>query len=181
VSGDAGLPALSPAVLRAMTRWPDVPACHGWLGLDARGYWLLEGGRVGHAGLVAFLAAHYRVDDSGAWYVQNGPQRAYVDLAYTPWVLHEASPGCWLTHTGLAAGAADAALLDEDGALVLLTARGAAVVDDRDLTRCLPLLEPADSEVPHTLCWGGRALPLRRVARVEVPRLGGFVARPRPA
>jgi hypothetical protein len=26
-------------VKQAMAKWPNVPACHGWLGLDARGHW----------------------------------------------------------------------------------------------------------------------------------------------
>ncbi|MBM3409976.1 MAG: DUF2946 family protein, partial [Betaproteobacteria bacterium] len=30
-----------PLVLRAMARWPNVPAVFGWLRLDPRGHWLL--------------------------------------------------------------------------------------------------------------------------------------------
>ena len=39
--------------------WPNVPACHGWLSLDARGCWRLKGERVEHGGLFAFLNANY--------------------------------------------------------------------------------------------------------------------------
>ena len=29
-------------VKQAMAKWPNVPACSGWLGLDARGQWYLR-------------------------------------------------------------------------------------------------------------------------------------------
>ena len=29
-------------VKQAMAKWPNVPACWGWLGLDARGNWWLR-------------------------------------------------------------------------------------------------------------------------------------------
>ncbi|HET8728586.1 MAG TPA: DUF2946 family protein, partial [Alphaproteobacteria bacterium] len=29
------------SVLRAMTKWPNVPAVYGWLQLDQRGNWLI--------------------------------------------------------------------------------------------------------------------------------------------
>ena len=31
------------SVIRAMDRWPDVPAVYGWLELDVRGRWRLRG------------------------------------------------------------------------------------------------------------------------------------------
>ena len=30
-------------VIRAMAKWPDVPAVWGWLSLDRRGVWKLKG------------------------------------------------------------------------------------------------------------------------------------------
>ena len=29
-------------VKQAMAKWPNVPACYGWLGLDGRGQWFLR-------------------------------------------------------------------------------------------------------------------------------------------
>jgi len=81
-------------VLDAMARWPQVPAVYGWLALDRRGNWLLresEGGRlgrIGNAALREFIGRNYAADARGCWYFQNGPQRVFVELAYTPWVLH---------------------------------------------------------------------------------------------
>ena len=50
-------------VKQAMAKWPNVPACSGWLGLDARGNWWLRDaaaqqfaprrGRAGHLPRVA--------------------------------------------------------------------------------------------------------------------------------
>jgi hypothetical protein len=46
-------------------KWPDVPACYGWLSLDRRGRWRLKGEIVSHAGLIAFINSRYGPDDSG--------------------------------------------------------------------------------------------------------------------
>ena len=32
-------------VLAALKKWPNVPACRGWLGLDARGQWWMRDDR----------------------------------------------------------------------------------------------------------------------------------------
>ena len=37
-------------VRAALMKWPDVPACRGWLGLDARGDWYLRDERAQRAG-----------------------------------------------------------------------------------------------------------------------------------
>ena len=33
-------------VRQAMSKWPNVPACVGWLGLDSRGQWHMRDDRV---------------------------------------------------------------------------------------------------------------------------------------
>ena len=37
-------------VRAALKKWPNVPACHGWLALDARGDWYMRDERVQAAG-----------------------------------------------------------------------------------------------------------------------------------
>ena len=37
-------------VKQAMAKWPNVPNCYGWLGLDARGNWYLRDDRAQAAG-----------------------------------------------------------------------------------------------------------------------------------
>ena len=87
-------------VKQALAKWPNVPDCYGWLGLDARGHWYLRDDAVQAAGafphskgtllqhdkLLAFIARNYEHDDQGQWFFQNGPQRVYVELEATPWV-----------------------------------------------------------------------------------------------
>ena len=41
--------------LSAIAKWPNVPACYDWLSLDRRGDWRLQGERVTHRGLIAFI------------------------------------------------------------------------------------------------------------------------------
>jgi len=72
------------AVVRAMEKWPDVPECFGWLSLTRRGAWHIKGDLIEHARAVEFLGRHYRGDDQGRWFVQNGPQRVFIALDYTP-------------------------------------------------------------------------------------------------
>ena len=79
---------MDPIVARAMARWPNVPAVYGWLALDRRGNWLIKGERITHQSMREFIARNYQPDDAGRWYFQNGPQRVYVTLAYTPLVAH---------------------------------------------------------------------------------------------
>ena len=37
-------------VRQAMAKWPNVPHCYGWLGLDARGGWYMRDDRVQASG-----------------------------------------------------------------------------------------------------------------------------------
>lgn len=91
-------------VKQAMAKWPNVPHCYGWLGLDARGNWYMrddraqslggfasgiagaKGSRLQHEKLIEFIQRNYAADDAGQWYFQNGPQRVYVELEATPWI-----------------------------------------------------------------------------------------------
>lgn len=156
-------------VLRAMARWPDVRAVYGWLALDRRGNWLLKApagahfGRVGNAALRAFIGRNYAADERGCWYFQNGPQRVYVALAYTPLVLHYEGEAL-RDHCGRAARA-HATFVDEEGSVLIQGERGVGLLDDRDLALFAARLGTD---------W--RALP--RVASHEVAARFGFVAEP---
>lgn len=120
------------AVLAALAKWPDVPHCYGWLSLDRRGQWRLQGEVVRHRGLADFIGRNYTHDDAGNWFFQNGPQRVYVELEVAPWVLHLDGSGNLTTHTGCIANRISAAWLDEHGHLILLSEHGPGVLDDRD-------------------------------------------------
>jgi len=122
--------------LSAIAKWPNVPACYDWLSLDRRGDWRLQGERVLHQGFVALLNRQYGVDDRGCWFVQNGPQRVFVELAYTPWVFRRDGDG-FVSHTGEPAGQLNAIYLDEDGSILLETNLGIGLLSDRDLAQFL--------------------------------------------
>src|SRR5262245_46036288 len=119
-------------VRQAMAKWPHVPDCYGWLGLDARGQWYMRDDRVQAAGpfpqargsllkhekLIDFIHRNYERDDAGQWFFQNGPQRVYVELLCTPWIWRLGPGPVIASHTGRAA-VARSCLLDEQGRLFL--------------------------------------------------------------
>jgi len=147
------------SVVRSLAKWPNVPAVYGWLELDRRGNWLIKGGRIGNAALREFIARNYEADSEGRWFFQNGPQRVYVKLAYTPLVVHY--EGERLVDQCGRVFVPVAAYLDDEGSVLLEGEAGIAVMDDRDLDRY------ADS-----------AGKLEPVARAEVPKRFGFVPDP---
>ena len=69
-------------VLRAMAKWPNVPAVFGWLSLDRRGRWLLRGEPIGNAAARQFISRNYQSDPHGRWFFQNGPQRVFVEPVF---------------------------------------------------------------------------------------------------
>ena len=121
------------AVVRAMAKWPNVPDARGWLSLDRRGVWRLKGEPIPNRAVVDFIARNYASDSRGRWFFQNGPQRVFVDLAYTPWVYSLDGRGALVTHTGRECGAVERAWIDEAGAMILAGEPGPGIVDDRDL------------------------------------------------
>lgn len=170
--------------------WPNVPACYGWLALDRRGVWRLQGEPVHHAGLNAYLGKNYRRDDSGCWVVHNGPQKVFVALDYAPWVFRLMPEGVLLTHTGVLAGAPTSIHVDEEGAILLLTPTGPGLLDDRDLAEMLAdcvtesgaaldedMLDQAITGCTR-LSW--RGLPIGAIRREEAASRLGFIANPTP-
>ncbi len=98
-------------VKQAMNKWPNVPHCFGWLALDNPGRWWMRddaaqangtpGDPIRHDGLTSFIARNYMRDAQGRWFFQNGPQRVFVELDYTPWVV-QVFPDSLKTTTGAA-------------------------------------------------------------------------------
>jgi hypothetical protein len=147
------------AVLRSIAKWPNVPAVYGWLSLDRRGNWRIKGERIGNAALREFIARNYEADSLGRWFFQNGPQRVYVTLAYTPLVVHY--EGERLVDQCGREFATRRLLQDEEGSVLVEGSRGIALLDDRDLQRV------ADSEAR-----------LERIERATVAARFGFVPEP---
>lgn len=175
------------SVRAAMQKWPDVPDLYGWLSLDRRGRWHLRDALIEHAGLIAFIGRNYQADEDGRWFFQNGPQRVFVTLAYTPWIARHAH-GHFTTHTGTSFEP-NALYLDDEGHLLLTGSPGLALLDDRDLLELSdaftdaagdPLDATADDAMDRIggLRLGAQWLALERVTRADVPARFGFVACP---
>ena len=139
---------MNEAVIRALAKWPDVPDVYGWLRLDQRGQWRLKDEIVRHAGLSAYLSRNYVCDTQGRWFVQNGPQRVFVALDYTPWVIRLDAASQLETHTGLALHTLTAAYLDEQGHLLIVSEHGVGVVSDRDLPSLFAAIREPNGALP---------------------------------
>lgn len=193
-------------VKKAMAKWPDVPHCYGWLGLDARGAWRmrdervqalnLPGDKVVHTALLGFINRNYIHDEQGRWYFQNGPQRVYINLEATPYIARTDPALGFVLHTGEPLSAIDAAWLTEAGQLVLQSAEKIALVDDRDMAQCVAqlrlngklvedeqlldwLANPADSN-QFALLDHEKLVPVLRIQYNRLATHFGFVTTPQP-
>ena len=73
-------------VHRALAKWPNVPHVYGWVRYDRRGRWWLKDSMVERPKLIDMMRLNLAPDERGCWFVQNGPQRVYVELEAAPWV-----------------------------------------------------------------------------------------------
>jgi Protein of unknown function (DUF2946) len=186
-------------VLQAMAKWPDVPACTGWLGLDARGQWWMrddqvqasgsfaqaKGSLLRHEKLIDFIARNFEADVLGQWFFQNGPQRVYVELEATPiiWRVTPATmphdPPQVISHTGLVAQV-ESAWVDEQGWVYLLAVRVADVGsgDTRASKRTyFGLVHSQDVPVVADAL-AQNFWPLHEVLRADLPTRFAFVLSP---
>jgi len=168
-------------VRQAMAKWPNVPHCYGWLGLDERGNWYMRDDRVQAAGpfpnpkgsllrhekLVDFIHRNYERDAHGQWFFQNGPQRVYVELQATPWIWRLGPGHAVSSHTGRAAQVQEC-LVDETGRLYLHTDLGLGLVHTLDIAQAADAIEQ------------GTWQP-QEVAAQELPARFGYVTSPAAA
>ncbi len=153
-------------VKAALLKWPNVPDCYGWLGLDARGNWYLrddqaqaagpfgaasnepgrqmasKGSLLMHEKLIEFIQRNYASNAQGQWFFQNGPQRVYVELEATPYVWRIGSaPDFDVTaHDGQVA-ITQRCFIDEHGRVYLETALGFGLVHTQDMLQAADAIE----------------------------------------
>lgn len=165
-------------VKQALAKWPNVPDCYGWLGLDARGRWFMRddaaqaagdfpqsrGSWLRHEKLIDFIGRNYESDDEGRWFFQNGPQRVYVELECTPWVWQVLPDYRLQSHTGLQTSAGEC-LLDEEGRLYIASPQGLGLVHSQDMVLAAEAVEQ------------GVWVP-RDVVSADMPAQYGFVRSP---
>jgi Protein of unknown function (DUF2946) len=176
-------------VKAAIRKWPNVPACYGWLGLDSRGQWWMrddraqlcgafasglaaaKGSLLKHDKLIEFIARNYEREASGpmqgAWFFQNGPQKVYLELEFTPFIMRVSankSTHQVTTHTGIPAQV-QRCLLDEAGHLYLATDLGLGLVHTQDMAQAADLIE-AGVWVPE------------EVTSADLPKLFDYIVSP---
>ena len=168
-------------VQQAMAKWPNVPDCYGWLGLDARGDWYMrddsvqalgpfaksKGSRLVHEKLIAFIGRNYASDKQGQWFFQNGPQRVYVELEATPWIWRLQPDGSIQSHVGQLARM-QRCIVDEHGRLYLDTEQGFGLVHTQDVFQAADLIE--------TGIWVPQEVPTR-----DLPERFAYVRSPQQA
>ena len=145
-------------VLKAIAKWPNVPHCYGWLGLDARGQWWMrddqaqalggfssnvagaKGSQLRHDKLIDFINRNYETDAQGRWFFQNGPQRVYVELQATPIVWRVQNDFSIVAHTS-APGRAQRCIVDEYGRVYMDADRGFGLVHTQDVALAAEAIE----------------------------------------
>jgi hypothetical protein len=151
-------------VKQAMAKWPQVPDCYGWLGFDDRGDWYMrddgvqaqgdfahaKGSKLAHTKLIEFIERNYACDPFGRWYFQNGPQRVFVELQSVPFVWRVLDSGLLTGPQGDILELLEC-LVDENGRLYALTAKGLGLIHSMDTWHAAKALEdklwPAPKEV----------------------------------
>ena len=181
-------------VKQALAKWPNVPDCYGWLGLDARGNWYMrddpvqaagpfsggslqsKGSMLKHEKLIDFIQRNYESDAMGRWFFQNGPQKVFVELEATPWIWrisrglntgvnHESKDGFEVTaHDGRAAQV-QGCVLDEHGRVYLQADIGFGLVHTQDVALAADAVEAG--------VW-----VLQDVIASELPERFGYVISP---
>ena len=165
-------------VRQAIAKWPNVPHCYGWLGLDARGNWYMrddrtqaigpfaatgnpatKGSLLKHEKLIDFIQRNYESDAAGQWFFQNGPQRVYVELEATPWIWRVGGAPQFdvAAHSGHPARV-QRCIVDEHGRLYLETELGFGLVHTQDMGLAADAVEQG-LWVPEELAAAG--LPAR--------------------
>jgi hypothetical protein len=182
-------------VKQALAKWPNVPSCTGWLMLDRRGNWRMRdeaaqasgtpGTPIRHEALLGFINRNYDADEQGQWFFQNGPQRVYVELGYTPWVVRlSADAGGALALQDQAGGAFEpaAVFVDEEGGILFIDGSAppkVAVLHDHDLEVFSDHATLADDSMSGEFRWNNQVvLPLQAVRRGDVAGRFGFVPSP---
>lgn len=182
-------------VKAAIAKWPNVPDCKGWLSLDRRGQWRMRdegaqargelGTPIRHAALIGFIERNYERDGEGRCFFQNGPQRVFVELAYTPWIVRLALPvagePALTDHTGAPFDPAGVLLDDEGGVLFVDTSLPArvALLHDHDLELFTQLAALDAGGSAGIFTWrAGEKFAIEPVERTQVPRRFAFVTSP---
>ena len=203
-------------VLRSLIKWPNVPHCFGWLALDRRGQWRmrdefaqannLPGNAIQHTALNEFIARNYACDTKGRYFFQNGPQRVFITLDVTPWIVRIIPTGTepnLLTQcqssfkpqsalsdesgniyiTGLVKNTVDESADAENISNDFIQMEGPSIAllhdHDLDLFANIAKLREEACSFGGSWSWHGEALPLDPIHSDELSERFGFVKKPK--
>lgn len=202
-------------VLRSLIKWPNVPDCYGWLALDRRGQWRmrdeftqqhnLPGQVIQHNALNEFIARNYACDELGRYFFQNGPQRVFITLDATPWIVRmiPSEQGTELLTQCHQPIYPESALSDEKGNIYIVGKVGQtiynssykdksqffkgdsqtiALLHDHDLDHFSELAKLRDEACSFggSWAWEGKQLPLDPTHSEELASRFHFIAKPQP-
>ncbi|WP_353201809.1 DUF2946 family protein [Polynucleobacter sp.] len=198
-------------VIRSLIKWPDVPDCYGWLALDRRGQWRmrdeftqqnnLPGQVIKHQSLNEFISRNYARDTQGKYFFQNGPQRVFITLDTTPWIVRmiPSDQGVKLLTQCQSPIEPTAALSDENGNIYIVGNIAQAVYEESDraqfklqTTKSIALLHDHDLDLFSELAtlkeeacsfggswiWHGKQLPLDPIHSSELANRFDFNPKP---
>jgi hypothetical protein len=164
----------------------------------------LSGDVIKHAALNALIARNYASDAEGRYFFQNGPQRVYINLDATPWVIRMMPTGNaehpWQFQTQCESLLTPTtAFLDESGHILIegmltqtiwsttnqfseIERLSIALLHDHDieLFSGLASLSNAACTLEGSWRWHDRDLKLEPITSAEVARRFRFQARPQP-
>ncbi|ABP35035.1 DUF2946 family protein [Polynucleobacter asymbioticus] len=200
-------------VLRSLVKWPNVPECFGWLALDRRGQWRmrdefaqqnhLSGQVIVHRALSEFISRNYACDQAGNYFFQNGPQRVFVTLDYTPWIVRitPAQEGSQFLTQCQTPFAPSAAFSDEQGNIYIAgsthqtidennqkqsfvneACQSVAILHDHDLDHFseLAILREQACSFGGSWTWHGKQLPLDPILSNELSQRFHYIKSPTP-
>jgi len=127
---------------------------------------------------------NYESDADGQWFFQNGPQRVYVELVYTPWIvrLHAADGALRLIDQGGAPFEPAHVWIDDAGGILLsddASPARIAALHDHDLELFADHASLDDAGTRGVFHWrDGVDLTVQPIARADVAARFGFVASP---
>jgi hypothetical protein len=198
-------------VIRSLIKWPNVPDCYGWLALDRRGQWRmrdeftqqnnLPGQVIKHQTLNEFISRNYARDTQGKYFFQNGPQRVFITLDATPWIVRviPSDQGINLLTQCQSQIEPTSALSDEKGNIYIVGNITQAVYEDSDRTQfklqtteSIALLHDHDLDLFSGLAtlkeeacsfggswgWHGKQLPLDPILSSELANRFDYTAKP---
>ena len=185
-------------------KWPNVPDVYNWLELDNRGNWCIKNEKISHKGLIKFINDHYSSDDKGRWFFQNGPQRVFVKLHSTPFILSIALNNdviYFKTQTNQVIQQIEQFWLDNNGRMLLSWDQYLGLLSDRDLSMMSDYIVPvnangqqefdqisdlditssfSENKIPFNLKLNNRLYDIRPIRERDFSRLFNFEPNPAP-